>query len=109
MMWTQLQESTKPAKLGSAILSSLSVSAVVIVLVGMPVCGTSVFSLVPVVLAELLGPEWVTSGMGVQMCFQGLGLIVAVVTVGNIFHSNSNYSLHLSNQAAFEQNLRVAP
>lgn len=65
-----------------AIFFALDALAVVLVLAGMPICGTSVFSLIPVVLAELLGPQWITSGMGIQMCFQGVGLIVAVLAVG---------------------------
>lgn len=67
---------------------------VIVALVGLSSCGTSIFSILPFVLSELLGPENVKTIMGFQYFFQGLGVLAMMFSAGlNLKQYTSEYFL----------------
>lgn len=60
-------------------------AGMILALFGMSTMGTSIFSLIPLVLRELVGPENVTSGMGLQMVFQAFGFTASSFIAGIIY------------------------
>lgn len=70
-----------------AIVSGLS-----LVLIGLSCAGTSVFSILPIAIGELLGPEHVTSAMSIQMVFQSLAILGASYIAGYL---NISVGIHV--------------
>ena len=66
-----------------------SITGIALALVGLSTMGTSTFSLVPPALRELVGEEYVTNGMGLQMLFQACGFIGASFIAGKLDRSSS--------------------
>jgi len=61
--------------------------------------GTSVFSLLPSVLEEVLGAEAVTSAMGIQSVWQFFGFISSTPIVGESREHNSGKQIVSRHQA----------
>ena len=55
----------------------------ILILAGMSTMGTSVFSLLPVVVKELVGQQHVTFGMGLVSVVQTIGFPVSSYLTGN--------------------------
>lgn len=59
---------------------------------GMSTVGTSVFSLLPTILEEILGPEAVTSAMGIQNCYQAAAFVVSTPIAGGLLLFNLTHA-----------------
>lgn len=53
-------------------------------LVSMSAFGTSVFSLLPIVIGETLGRENVTSGVGINFVYQAFSVVVSTFSAGEL-------------------------
>ena len=62
----------------------LNITGIALVLIGLSTMGTSIFSLIPPALRELIGEQNVTSGMGLQMIFQACGFIGSSFIAGKM-------------------------
>ena len=62
------------------------ISGIIIMLVGVAFAATSVFSLIPIVCAELFGKEKVQSAMAINLVYQGLANIVSTFSAGEILY-----------------------
>lgn len=72
-------------------LTSYCSIGVIIIILGMATCGTSVFNLVPVVLGEILGPEHVTSAMGIHMVYESAAIIATTFISGQWYIIHALY------------------
>lgn len=55
---------------------------IIATMVGMSVCGTSIYNLMPVVLAELCGPDSISTGLGLQIFTQSLSFLSSSFVAG---------------------------
>ena len=61
-----------------------TITGIALMLIGLSTMGTSIFSLIPPALRELIGEQNVTSGMGLQMIFQACGFIGSSFIAGKM-------------------------
>lgn len=57
-------------------------AGVIMLMLGMSVCGTSVYNLIPVLLMELCGADSITTGIGSQVFMQSFENIVSSFIAG---------------------------
>ncbi|XP_067951111.1 monocarboxylate transporter 12-B-like [Watersipora subatra] len=60
-------------------------AGIALVLIGMAAFGTSVFILLPVVIEELVGRQYITSGMSIELFFSSIGFVSTSYIAGAIY------------------------
>ncbi|XP_067951518.1 monocarboxylate transporter 12-like [Watersipora subatra] len=66
-------------------------AGIALVLTGMSTAGTSVFSLIPMVIIELVGSKYVTSGMSIQVLGQSLAFLPSSYITGAIYDTYGSW------------------
>ncbi|XP_067951282.1 monocarboxylate transporter 12-B-like [Watersipora subatra] len=74
-----------------AFISGLA--GIALVLIGMSLLGTSVMSIIPVVINELLGAQYITSGMSIQIFLQSFGYVFSSFVTGAIYDTSGSWRI----------------